>query len=115
MSVHPGIFFGSMRTGHASNVWDVLPEDTSVVFAIHGEDGGCWTVARRGDVVGVEVGESVLPDCRLACSTEVFSHLVGGTLSPQEALSRGLIEVEGDVGLMLALRRRVVASGAGQG
>jgi len=99
-------FFSSVpaRLVHA------LPSGVAVTFAVQGPGGGTWTVERTdsGDsrVVADEVQR---PDCRLACDVSDFHALLEGELDPRRGFLDGRLEVEGDVGLVLALHRCLVA------
>ena len=86
-----------------------LPDGVAITVDLSGEGGGTWTVVRRGG--GAELhqpsaAEAGLPvDCKLACSVSDFRALMRRQLDFREAFLAGRVEVRGDVGLVLKLRR----------
>lgn len=82
-----------------------LPDGSAVLFQIHGEGGGTWTVSRRRGRLEVDHGITTHPDCRLSCSVEDFHAILRGELDPRQGFLAGRLEVEGDVGLILRLHR----------
>lgn len=107
MTTQPKSFFGSVVGAMGAAMLLALPEDTAVVIEIRGDEGGTWTLSRTGDDVSVTAGEVPGPDCRLACHADDFGALISGELGPQEAYADGIVGVEGDVGIALALRDAV--------
>lgn len=84
-----------------------LPDGVSVVFDLHGEGGGTWTVTRRGDSTEIVRRGDPAPDCRLRCTVADFRALLRGELDPRRGFLERRLEVEGDVGLVLRLQRTV--------
>lgn len=86
-----------------------LPAGVAVTFAVAGAGGGEWTVERTDEGSTRVLTEAVArPDCRLACNVSDFHALLEGELDPREGFLAGRLEVEGDVGLVLALHRCLV-------
>ncbi|TNE88259.1 MAG: SCP2 sterol-binding domain-containing protein [Deltaproteobacteria bacterium] len=104
MPAQPKKFFDSVALTMGGPLLSALPECTAVVFDLRGDGGGVWTVARNGDDLDVREGQINGPDCFVVCSVEDFSLLATGELSPLLALQDGRLTVEGDVGIVLALR-----------
>jgi putative sterol carrier protein len=93
-----------------TNVIDALPSGVAVVFELSGPEGGRWTVERDDEGRGrIREVAPPRPDCRLKCSTDDFRSLLQGTLDPRDGFLEGRFEVEGDVGLVLALHRCLIA------
>ena len=89
-----------------ARVVQALPTGVSVTFLIEGPGGGAWTLERvEGGSSRVTPRDAERPDCRLACNSLDFQALLEGELDPREGFLEGRLEVEGDVGLVLALHR----------
>jgi len=88
-------------------IWAALPHGIKIAFHIEGEMGGEWLLC-RDETLDVAPGTDRWPDCRLECSADDFLRLLSGSLEPEEAYLSGRINVQGDVGLILALRDAVV-------
>ncbi len=87
-------------------VTDALPEGVAVTFDLTGRGGGTWTVERNdAGATRVVAKPRSRPDCFLRCTTADFQALVSGELDPRDGFMEGRFEVEGDVGLVLALHR----------
>jgi len=82
-----------------------LPDDVSVTFDLQGEGGGTWTVTRTSGRTAVERAGVASPDCRIACTVGDFLELLEGVLDVRHAFLAGRLDVQGDVGLALRLRR----------
>jgi putative sterol carrier protein len=100
----PAEFFAAVPE---ADVLHGLPDGVSVTFVLEGEGGGTWTVQRKGQQTEVTRAAHPYPDCRLACSVADFRALIRGELDPRQGFVERRLEVEGDVGLVLRLRRRV--------
>lgn len=94
--------FFADATGRAS-VGAALPDGAIVRFVIHGE--GTWTLIRQGARVEIVEPPHPSPDCHLACASADFRALVDGSLDPREGYLAGRLELTGDVGIVLGLRR----------
>jgi putative sterol carrier protein len=100
----PAEFFAAVPE---ADVVSVLPDGVSVTFDLRGEGGGLWTVRRSGDHTSVAAEEDPRADCRLECTVQDFRALIRGELDPRQGFVERRLRVEGDVGLVLRLRRTV--------
>lgn len=91
-----------------------LPEGVSVTFELRGEGGGSWTVSRDQGRTAIQRGSVAIPDCRLRCSVADFRSLLRGELDARQGFLEGRFEVEGDVGLVLRLKRSARSNPLGE-
>ena len=102
-------FFAEVPGGLGDEMSRALPEDVCVVFELtEGGTEATWVLCRDEDRVRILRRAPRRPDCRLSCTAEDFLALVGGQLDGTEGFMSGRLQVEGDVGLILALQRIVV-------
>jgi ribonucleoside-diphosphate reductase beta chain len=73
-----------------------------VAYELSGDGGGCWVVDVNDGAVNVEGGPGVGPEARnghpdgvVRTSVETWRALVGGEITPSNAMQDGLTEVEG--------------------
>lgn len=86
----------------------ILPRDVVVAFHIDGPNGGHWQVASQSTaVMPVDLAPK---DCEIFCSAEDFMAILNGSLSPQDAFEEGRLQVNGDIGLLLKLRRMFITA-----
>lgn len=85
-----------------------LPDGVSVTFDLRGDGGGLWTVVRDGDKTEIVRDAPRNADCRLRCTAADFQALLRGDLDARRGFLERRLEVEGDVGLVLALQRSVL-------
>jgi putative sterol carrier protein len=90
-----------------ADVVHALPDGVCVQFDLAGEGGGIWTVCRQGDHTAIDRRRSDRADCELACSVNDFRRLLRGELDPWQGFVEGRLRVEGDVGLVLRLRKAI--------
>lgn len=68
-----------------------------------GEEAMSWyVVIKRGDVTVSREGEAA--DCVITTDRATLEAIIGGELNPMPAILRGLLEVDGDVRLLIALQ-----------
>jgi len=82
-----------------------LPDGVAITFRLDGEDGGVWTLVMESGRVAVRFGEPEAVDCRFSCSVEDFTAWCCGDLDPILAHVERRVHIEGDVGLILRIRR----------
>lgn len=88
-----------------ATVGTALPDGSIVRFELHGDGGGSWTLVRQGARVEFAEPPHPAPDCHLRCSADDFRLLIDGTLDPREGYLSGRLVLQGDVGIVLDLRR----------
>jgi hypothetical protein len=112
MMAHTGLeeFFAAVP--EAATPW-TLPDGVRVRFELRGEGGGSWTVSRLDGEWEIQRSADGFPDCLLRCSVPDFRALLRGELDPRQGFLEGRLEVEGDVGLVLRLKRSVRATPLG--
>lgn len=82
-----------------------LPDGVAITFRLEGDGGGVWTLTREGGHFDVRFGDIAHADCRFSCSVEDFSAWYRGDLDPIRAHMEQRVQLEGDVGLILRIRR----------
>lgn len=80
-----------------------LPDGVVVAFTISGSGGGAWQLNPSRLSVGPIDGAP--KDCEVFCSAVDFMDILNGSLSPQVAFESGRLQIVGDVGLIIKLRR----------
>jgi hypothetical protein len=70
--------------------------------ATTGPEPGNWLITIAEGVCRVLLGSVPAPDARLFTDSEIGHHILAGRMSPDEAVSAGLLSYEGDPA---ALRR----------
>lgn len=96
-------FFASVDEGIGP--YADLPSGVTVTFDLKGAGGGIFTVRRERDRLEVLRIDALRPDCRLTCAVDDFLDLLEGRLDSRHGFLEGLLDVEGDVGLVLRLER----------
>ena len=81
-----------------------LSADVVVVFHLEGPDGGSWQLTVCEDPIIGPVGPGP-KDCVVQCSSEDFMAILHNTLNPMDAFQTGRLQVSGDIGLLIKLRR----------
>lgn len=89
-----------------------MTEDSLVRFVItHASDVRTWTVVRDSEGVRLTTAEDRGTDATLHCSSEDFRALLLGGLRPRDGFLDGRLRVEGDVGIVLGLRKAIRNAG----
>jgi len=102
----PRSFFEEHVPQSLKRIQQMLPEGVLVAFHIDGCGGGAWQVSPSTLSIGPVDGRP--KDCEVFCSADDFMAILRGALSPQVAFEEGRLQVIGDVGLLLKLRRILV-------
>lgn len=68
------------------------------------EDAGVVRIDEQG---AAETARETSADCTMTASAETFESILSGTLDPAAAFMSGRLRLEGDVGLAMALGRRL--------
>lgn len=105
---NPRTFFEEQVPQAMNRIHRILPEDVVVAFHIKGPGGGHWQVTSRSDAV--QPVDRAPKDCEIYCSAEDFMAILDGSLSPQIAFDDGRLRVNGDIGLLLKLRRMFISA-----
>ncbi len=82
-----------------------LPDGVAITFRLVGDGGGVFTLVRDGERVEIRLGDLERADCRFSCSVEDFAAWYRGDLDPIRAHLERRVHLEGDVGLILRIRR----------
>ena len=102
-----GEIFKSVLEANSGCVTARLPDEVQIAFVVSGPKGGAW-VLNLCERVEVRPGTTAWPDCRLECDDVTFLKIVGGELSSRDAFLKGVVRIQGDVGLLLALEEAVM-------
>ena len=102
----PRSFFEEHVPRSLDRIQKRLPDGVVVAFHITGSGGGAWQVDPDDRSIGPIDGRP--KDCEVFCSAQDFMDILQGSLSPQLAFEEGRLQVVGDVGLLLKLRRMFV-------
>ena len=103
---NPRSFFEEQVPKRLEHMRNHLPEGVIVAFHIDGSGGGGWQVDPCNLRVGPVDGRP--KDCEVHCSSDDFMRILDGALSTHAAFESGRIQVVGDLGLLLKLRRMFV-------
>jgi len=82
-----------------------LPDGVAITFELEGDGGGVWTLVRDKGEMQLQYGDLHRADCRFSCSVEDFFAWFSGDLDPIRAHMERRVRIEGDVGLILRIRR----------
>ena len=82
-----------------------LPDGVAITFRLEGDGGGVWTLVREEGRVELRFGELETADCWFSSTVEDFSAWIRGELDPIRAHLEQRVRLEGDVGLILRIRR----------
>lgn len=102
----PRSFFEEYVPRSLGRIQERLPDGVVVAFHISGPGGGAWQV--DPDLLSINAVDGRPKDCEVFCSAQDFMDILHGALSPQVAFEEGRLQVVGDVGLLLKLRRMFV-------
>lgn len=102
----PRSFFEEHVPRSLKRIQQLLPEGVVIAFHIDGSGGGAWQV--DPDLLNIGPIDGRPKDCEVYCSAEDFMDILSGDLSTQLAFEEDRIQIIGDVGLLLKLRRMFV-------
>lgn len=84
----------------------VMPEGCLVTFELEAEGSKRrWTVSCASGALSVVQPDGAGTDCTVRCATADLRGLLLGELDPRQGFLSGRLVVEGDVGIVLDLRR----------
>ncbi|MEN0066705.1 MAG: SCP2 sterol-binding domain-containing protein [Myxococcota bacterium] len=84
-----------------------LPDGIAITFQLEGDGGGIWTVVRHRGGAELRFGDIDRADCRFSGTVDDFSAWYRGDLDLIRAHVEQRVQLEGDVGLILRIRRNL--------
>lgn len=106
MVKNPRDFFEHHVPKTLAHIQQRMPDGVIITFNISGPGGGAWQL--NPSLLSIGPIDGAPKDCEVFCSASDFMDILSGTLSPQVAFESGRLQIAGDVGLILKLRRMFV-------